>query len=668
VIFLVIFIALFLGLILSNCFYLFIPISILFIFYCFKKFNKQIGILVSILIPIGCGISYIHFDQVKTTYEGIVIESKDNYFILQSGLNRYYIYEKNNQYEIGDILNLYGNKKEIDFEVLESSFDFNSYLNSKGVYSQISVSKKEEKFLIFLRPRKLRKEFLSTFSDSNTRQMVGSILFNDAGEGDLKNENNSLHLNKIFSSSGLYLSFFITVVEKLLEKKINKNKSKIITYLILLPYFIFVFPKISVIKMLLSFFIWLVNHLVLKDKLDHICIVSLSSLLLLLFDYHYAFQIGFLLSSFLPLISILIRNSFLRVRPKKRKLLVYGTILLFMLPIEIYFYNSVAPLSQVFQILFLPFFYLYSFISLLTFYKVPLSFVLKPLTEFYKWSLDIFKSISFEIYCPSFHPLMYFVYYVLLFLMLYLLSIKYKPLSKVPIIAFCSLLAINFIPISNFYSSKVSFINVGQGDSILIRNKLHSALIDTGGLTYKDVAMESLIPYLKKNRIYELDYVFITHNDNDHMGALESLNEHFKIKNIITESSYFPISMGDITFKNLNTYVDISSEENDKSLVISFEIKGSKFLCMGDASTNIEKKIIKDNPSLRCDYLKIGHHGSDTSSNYNFLKTVNPKEAIISVGKNNSYGHPSSTILSRLNSLKISYRRTDLESTISYYF
>ena len=87
---------------------------------------------------------------------------------------------------------------------------------------------------------------------------------------------------------------------------------------------------------------------------------------------------------------------------------------------------------------------------------------------------------------------------------------------------------------------------------------------------------------------------------------------------------------------------------------------------MGDAPSEIEKEIIKKYKKLDCDILKVGHHGSDTSSSLEFLKAVTPEEAIISCGVNNSYGHPSEEVVNRLNDLDIKIRRTDLEGTIEY--
>ena len=107
-------------------------------------------------------------------------------------------------------------------------------------------------------------------------------------------------------------------------------------------------------------------------------------------------------------------------------------------------------------------------------------------------------------------------------------------------------------------------------------------------------------------------------------------------------------------------------EENSRSLVLWFSLGGKKFLLMGDAPVEIEENIMSEYKDLDCDYLKVGHHGSDTSSSLEFLKYVSPKEAIISCGVDNMYGHPSDKVLQNLNTLKIKVRRTDLEGTIEY--
>ena len=150
----------------------------------------------------------------------------------------------------------------------------------------------------------------------------------------------------------------------------------------------------------------------------------------------------------------------------------------------------------------------------------------------------------------------------------------------------------------------------------------------------------------------------------DNYGSFDSLSKQIYIKNYVIGSTFDYKIFGDLKFYNLNKYSK-GVEDNDNSSVLYFSFLDMNFLFMGDASSAIESKIIKDN-KLDVDILKIGHHGSDTSTSLEFLKNVNPKEVVISVGKNNKYGHPSSDVLNRLEAIKIKVRRTDKEGSIKY--
>jgi len=222
------------------------------------------------------------------------------------------------------------------------------------------------------------------------------------------------------------------------------------------------------------------------------------------------------------------------------------------------------------------------------------------------------------------------------------------------------------LPIQNLYETSISFINVGQGDAILIKNRKAAVLIDTGGSLYIDIANTSLIPYFKRNGISKLDALIITHDDFDHAGALPTLTSNFPVRSIVTERSYFPIAFAGIEFQNLNQTHD-PSDPNLGSLVLHFALAGFEWLLMGDAPLEVENDIIERYPDLDCDYIKIGHHGSLTSTSEAFIKHVTPKEAIISVGRNN-YGHPHPDVIKRLITHDISIRRTDIEGTIKYKY
>ena len=245
------------------------------------------------------------------------------------------------------------------------------------------------------------------------------------------------------------------------------------------------------------------------------------------------------------------------------------------------------------------------------------------------------------------------------------MSIHFKLIYR-----YLSALAMSFsfiylVPISNGFIDKVTFINVGQGDSCLISHRFHTVLIDTGGSIYQDIGKDCLIPFFKSQRMYSIDLLITTHEDYDHMGAASTLKENFVVKNHITDYQNFPIEYNGITFTNYNTFSALWEEDNDKSLVIGFKLFNTDFLIMGDAPIKIEKEMIKTYKSIPCDILKAGHHGSNTSTCDEFVKFVSPKEAVLSVGRNN-YGHPHKKVINILNNNHVKIRSTLDEGSISY--
>ena len=163
-------------------------------------------------------------------------------------------------------------------------------------------------------------------------------------------------------------------------------------------------------------------------------------------------------------------------------------------------------------------------------------------------------------------------------------------------------------------------------------------MIDTGGNASFDMAKESLIPFLKKRQINHIDLLVTTHSDSDHAGAAQSLMLNFKVQNYYTNNNFRTTQIGDIYLENLNSYN--AENENDRSLVFNVSFMGKKWLFTGDASVSVEHDMILKGEDLDCDILKVGHHGSKTSTSEEFLLATTPMEAIISCGAKNSYRHP----------------------------
>jgi competence protein ComEC len=218
-------------------------------------------------------------------------------------------------------------------------------------------------------------------------------------------------------------------------------------------------------------------------------------------------------------------------------------------------------------------------------------------------------------------------------------------------------------PLLNPYEY-VYFLNVGQGDCSIffIPHSKDVVLVDTGGSNYKDIAATEIIPFLESKGVNKISKVILTHDDFDHSGALESLKNNFYVGDVVDSSLVKDIRIGNKIFINLNIS---EKRDNDGSIVLYGEYAGYNLLLMGDASKEIESKIM-DNNMINVDIIKIGHHGSNTSSGYEFLDNINGKIAIISVGKNNIYGHPHDDVVENLEALGYVIFRTDENNDIGF--
>lgn len=252
----------------------------------------------------------------------------------------------------------------------------------------------------------------------------------------------------------------------------------------------------------------------------------------------------------------------------------------------------------------------------------------------------------------------------------------------------CSQQSSNAVNTSNKSNElKVHYIDVGQGDSILVQTKDKNILIDAGTRKSSD----NLISYLKKQHIKKLDYVIATHPHEDHIGGMPKVIEEFEISNFYApkktaNTKIFKDMILQLKKKNLKINVakkgislnlstnssldflapvkDNYENTNDSSAVVKLTHGNTKFLFTGDAEKTSEKDILNSNEDLSSNVLKVGHHGSHSSSSKEFLDKINPKIAIISCGKNNDYGHPHKETMKELNKRNIEVYRTDIDGNI----
>ena len=212
---------------------------------------------------------------------------------------------------------------------------------------------------------------------------------------------------------------------------------------------------------------------------------------------------------------------------------------------------------------------------------------------------------------------------------------------------------------------QVYTLNIGQGDCSIIVEPFYKSvvMIDCGQNLYRDNVERIIMPFLENKNIHTIDTLILTHDDFDHSGGYESLKDRIKIKQVIRDSKE-KVNV-EYPFYLLLDQRE-SKDENDSSIISYFTYDYLKYLFMGDASKQIEKQLL-DTYDLKADVIKVGHHGSNTSSDAAFLDSLDCKIALISAGYKNKYNHPSVETLKTLDKLNINTFCTNNSGSIAIY-
>ena len=363
---------------------------------------------------------------------------------------------------------------------------------------------------------------------------------------------------------------------------------------------------------------------------------------------------------------------------------------LFSLPISACINYEVNITSILINMLFVP------WISVIVFPLAIITFIFPFLNSFLSITLTITNFLNnlfvkFSLFINI--PKTSFILIVLLFIFIVLLKHNKKILGCILVL----LLIIKTLPKldSNYY---IYYLDIGQGDSTILISPYQKdvVMIDTGGkITYETEAWEksnktynlsdNTIKFLKSLGVTCLDNLIITHGDMDHAGETINLIKNVKIKNVIfNQGTYNNLELEIIkalNMKNINYYQNIkeldfynnklyfinnelSDNENDNSIVLYTSINGLKLLFMGDVGVDVEDKLIDTYNICNIDILKVGHHGSNTSTSLDFINYTNPKYSIISVGRNNRYNHPNDEVLDILKYTNI--YRTDKDGSVVF--
>jgi len=607
-------------------------------------------------------------------------------------------------------------------------FDFEDYLNAKSIHWVVTIEAlqfRSEDRSFWSLPSSIRRSIilmLEKLPAVQTTDYIQTMLFNQshAIAGDTLDAYRGIGLLHLFSISGMHIQLLLSQMRFiLLRMKVSHETTDKLLVVFLIAYGVLTGWGIGVFRAICTHFILLMGKIT-GHRIEAKDAFALTVMIAVFFNplliYSASFQLSYLLAGVLYFVAPV--SSEWKMNGLLKDICLTALMTLASFPVVAYHFFEVSWLgifvnvifSFFFSWLLFPLFWLL-FLVVLFSPGTPLLGLLCTVSDKLLTLLESFAGAAADLDFASLvtgrPPAVYFAL-VWIALILLLLSVEKKQRD---IRVLCSLMAA--VGLFSFAyqldpSGKVVMLDVGQGDAILIITPFHrrAVLIDTGGmLTFEKEAWqvretattagEKLVSIIKAEGVKKLDKVFLTHADQDHVGSLRELAEDLPI-----DAVYFPKGAeGNAAFATvllelqsqhqvglfpLLGKVDLEIDAdfvfhilaplapgeggNEDSLVIQTSLGGLDWLFTGDLGAEGEDLLMRTYPDLKTDILKIGHHGSATSSSEGFLDHVLPELALISAGKHNRYGHPDAEILKRLELRNIPIFRTDRQGAIHFLY
>lgn len=570
------------------------------------------------------------------------------------------------------------------------------------------------------------KQHLIQHIDQNmtpkTADYMKTLLLGDVGafEKELLQQFKDLGLLHLLSISGLHIQFLFSIFSYVL---LRAGMTKESSYFLLVPILFFYGSLIgwgtSSFRAVVASFIAL-SAARFNIRISTLDVWSMTMIAALIVDPYQVSSVGFQLSYVLSLLLVLFSKTFLASRYNywTQNLLISFVMTVASTPILMFHFFEFPWMGTIANLLFIPFF---SWILIPLLIYLMLSFLLSG-TVFFEWLLQLLEvvlsipewialwlsKIPFNLIVTGRIPLFLMGLFCSA-LILWFISLETKKHRKKAALGglMIFLAAVQYQTYSPF--GEVVMIDVGQGDAFLIKEPFGQGnyLIDTGGMisfgreeewmqkeSPSTVANRHVLPLLKAKGIRKLTNVFVSHGDADHIQALTEIAEELPIdevifpsgtesKELFLETAYF-LKKKSITLTSVvadkQTPVKVTSflyvlwpfevgeGENKDSLVLYGQIGAYKWLFTGDLGVEEEKKLLAEYPNLKVDVLKVGHHGSHTSTSESFLQQIDPDVALISVKKANQFGHPHGEVIDSLKRGGIKIFRTDLNGAVHYKY
>lgn len=614
-----------------------------------------------------------------------------------------YLLENMNQGEVGDCYLSYLESIPFSKASLVGEFDEEAYFQSQGFLSRVRAKnmKKIGKGSFFLSWPGAFQKWIERRTEKMPREaasFLNRILLGSLAEKDkkLEEEMSNLGLSHLLAASGLHVGLVYSWGLFLLSYSglTRKWASRLLFLLILIYAYLISFPS----SILRAFFFLFFRELAIEKRFPlnkrKRWMISLL-MILLFFPYKrsdLALALSFLCALALDLIYQLenrqASNNFFAKSLRQSFWISACTM-----PILFRYFSSFPILSILANMLVISIFSLLFALGLLSIFLPFLSVFYLLFYKLFRFLLIGLDTLpSFDILLPGGMSLSFFFFYFLFLFLFYRYrmgrnlfpfpyflwekkreSFQFFLSRQVFLVSFLLMFLTSFLDMKKGASFRM--LDIGQGDAFLFRKGSYNFMFDTGGKkdfkSQENIQGKLLISKLRKEGIYPIHALFLSHKDYDHIGNLECLMKEYKVERIYRPKGDFPIGIGlqdqdkiqgeGFSIKVLQSGNIKAKNRNEEGLVLLLDF-GPKILLTGDVET-LDPNLVKE----KIDIIKVAHHGGKKGTSEALIKTIEPSYALISVGRENSYGHPNKEVIDRLKRYGVEIYRTDFDEDVYIY-
>lgn len=664
--------------------------------------------------------------HIVITSKGVKQEYTNKYNCKSKTGDKFIVYFKNNideQFEIGDYLNVKGEFSLPDLARNAGGFSYRRYLNSNGFYGVIRVDSfqivtKDFSFmnLVYCTQNYINNTFEKYLSTDFSGILSGMLIGETSNiSNEVKSNFHDAGITHLLAVSGSNVAVVILFSNYLVVKLFGKKYSGYISIIFIIFFICISGASPSVVRAGMMAILNLLANILSKRNDSINCLIS-SSFFILIYNPLSVINVGFLLS-FAGTIGIITfsktikewMNSYLKIDAIAEILSLNLSAQIMIFPIMLYCFNSFSLVGIFTNLLIIPVTSFLTFLGITLLFSSMISFHISKIISYMinlisNYIVFITRKLSkwefFNIILPTPKIWMIVIFYIIIFGAYEILNmkkqnflvkvseaktnfikIKYLKISCGVVSIFVILLVVSKIIPKNY--TELTTIDVGQGDSFLIvTEKGKRILIDGGGSETSDydVGENILMPYLLDRGFKKIDYIFVSHAHADHIDGIYTVLENFKVDKLFISTQIEndekirmlrmfalenkveiieifegdKLKIEDLEFEILYPSRSVYNENiNNLSVIMKLKCNGREILFTGDAEKEVEEYLVrKYSLDLDVDILKVSHHGAKTSSTEEFIEATSPSLAIVSVAKENKYGHPNYDVLKRLQKFR----------------